>query len=708
MTPIDKNSAPSRPWWSPFKFDRSPEKSGWLRTFAAGTQIVGMMAQAAVTGLWPVLLLSLPMLIGGHWYAHRVANGARRRRWPRVLAFIAFHFVFCWLFTGLFIGLPYPQAQFAILGTAVVAAEIFSRMNLNAAIGLGMANLYVAATLTRGYSFLFFLLLYLGLWLAYLWTADRVDGEKASTRALSASNTPTARRQRPSFRVGWTGRFAGVLMLAAPLVFILTPQFAARPLFMPMTFRLPVEAEPSASVINPALPLVQFQGEINYDESEYYFGFADQIDLSYRGGLSNTVMMLVKSQAWSYWRGYALDYYDGKTWEQSDEQIETVTGVYGQNEFKVNPEGPGYDDEWFVQSFYIMQDMPNIIWAGGQPFRVYFAAREIGKDSTGGLRVGSYLQKGMTYSVVSNRVDADPDRLRATDGGPVPDDITAMYLQLPDTITQRTRDLAVEWTLGAETDYDRVIMIRDELLKYEYDFYPPPQPPGTDAVDLFLFEDQRGVCEHYVSSMVVLLRTLGIPARFVVGYGSGDYNALSGYYTVRANDAHAWTEVYFPDVGWVPFDPTPGWNGDPQTGPVDTWVLSNILQDTVLPRIPVAEIGAAGAVLFAVIAPFIAPTLVIALIVGVGYAAWKLLQRIQRGRPRRYHRDPSRRAVFRAYRAAQFWTRMRRRPGQTVQEHLSDQSGLDGLREAVEIAAYRPAPPDADTIRQARGWRRKP
>ena len=663
---------PKRIWWSPFKFDRSPEPSGKLRALAAGTQVVGMTAQVVVTNLWPVWALSVLMLVGGHVYAHRVADRDTRPRWPRVLAFIAFHLVFCWLFVGIFLGMPYPQAQFAMLATGLVSMEIFSRMNLNAAIGLGIANLYVAATLSRGYSFLFFLLVYLALWLAYLWLADSLDGERQSAVTVELAETPETAPSRPRLRFGWTGRFALLLILAAPVVFLFTPQPAAKPLFMPLTFHLPVAQEPSASVINPAVPLVQIQGQVNRGESEYYFGFADQIDLSYRGGLSNTVMMLVKSQAWSYWRGYALDRYDGRNWEQSDEQIDRIQlDEYQDNLFKVDPDAPGWGGEWFVQSFYIMQPMPNIVWAGGRPFRAYVATEELGKDNTGGLRLGSSLERGMTYSIISNRVESDPAVLRATDGGAVPTDIRDMYLQLPDTVTQRTRDLAHEWATDATTDYDRVIAIRDELLKYEYDFYPPPQPLNTDAVDLFLFEDQRGVCEHYVSAMVVLLRELGIPARFVVGYGAGDYNPLSGYYTVRANDAHAWTEVYFPDVGWVPFDPTPGWNGDPQTGVVDSFIFSSFLQDAVLPRIPMDQIGATGLALLGAISGVIVPVLIAIFIAGVGVGGWWLWRRIARSRPRRYHTDPARRRVFRAYRRATFWRRLRRSPGQTVREQLA-------------------------------------
>jgi hypothetical protein len=89
-----------------------------------------------------------------------------------------------------------------------------------------------------------------------------------------------------------------------------------------------------------------------------------------------------------------------------------------------------------------------------------------------------------------------------------------------------------------------------------YSLNAPVLHRGEDAVDQFLFEDQRGFCEQIASSLVVMLRAAGIPARLVVGYAPGHRNPFSGLYEVRASDAHAYTEVLFPGVGWQAFDPT--------------------------------------------------------------------------------------------------------------------------------------------------------
>jgi hypothetical protein len=91
-----------------------------------------------------------------------------------------------------------------------------------------------------------------------------------------------------------------------------------------------------------------------------------------------------------------------------------------------------------------------------------------------------------------------------------------------------------------------------------YDLDVAADPPGANALDRFLFETRRGFCEHIASAMAVLLRASGIPTRFVTGFGPGDRNPFTGYWEVRASDAHAWVEVLYPGAGWVPYDPTFG------------------------------------------------------------------------------------------------------------------------------------------------------
>jgi hypothetical protein len=132
-------------------------------------------------------------------------------------------------------------------------------------------------------------------------------------------------------------------------------------------------------------------------------------------------------------------------------------------------------------------------------------------------------------------------------------------LQLPGELPSRVGDLARRITAGSFSEVDRVNAIQAWLrANTTYDLSVPRDPVGADAVDHLLFGTRHGFCEQIASAMVVMLRTLGIPARLVTGYGSGTRNFLTGYIEVRESDAHAWVEVYYPHLGWAPYDPTFG------------------------------------------------------------------------------------------------------------------------------------------------------
>ena len=196
---------------------------------------------------------------------------------------------------------------------------------------------------------------------------------------------------------------------------------------------------------------------------------------------------------------------------------------------------------------------------------------------------------------------------------------------------------------------------------------------------------------------------------FVVGYGSGDYNPLTGYYEVRASDAHAWVEVFFPEYGWIPFDPTPGWERDPQSGVIKNWVFSELFETLDLPNISLADGARFGWRVFKKIFPEILLLIPLALIAYVGFFLWRRIQKYRSRHPRlpRYHQDGTRRRIFRAYRRAQKRYRAPRAPGQTVQEHAEANPELNDLADIVEIAAYRPQTPDKTLLERLRLWLRR-
>jgi transglutaminase-like putative cysteine protease len=172
------------------------------------------------------------------------------------------------------------------------------------------------------------------------------------------------------------------------------------------------------------------------------------------------------------------------------------------------------------------------------------------------LDPGGRIKRYESYSVTGFIPETTPEMLQAA-GADYPDWVWNAYLQLPDTLPQRVREKAIEWAAGAETPYDQAIAIQDKLRGYTYNPKIPETPPGQDNVDYFLFTLGQGYFDYQASAMIVMLRSLGIPARLAVGFVVDDTDRDgTGSHVVNDNDSYAWPEVYFPNVGWVPFNPT--------------------------------------------------------------------------------------------------------------------------------------------------------
>lgn len=681
----------------------------WLLFGGMAIAIIGLGITGGIFML-PFAAVALIILWFGHRYASR--NCRAPSKWVKRGVFLAINFAFLYMMVGLAVGLPYPQGQMAMFGMALISWEMMNRGNMYAGWLFVLANLHVTATLSRGFFFFVPLLIAAGCFLAFMWVIEKLDAADAGYKPVAepkpfwssfkpSLNLATNKEMAPIFR--WGASFGGMAFLVGIVAFIAIPRFAGTPLVPPFTLRVPMSGGAQGQIINPAVPLVQVEGVNNSEAGEYYHGFDSQLDLSYRGGLSTATMMYVRSPARSYWRSHAYDFYNGRSWVQSaGDAVTIVDKNIAEPSFMLTQDPP--PGEQFTQTFYVVNDLPNIAFVGGSPVEIFIPAEQIAIDSTGGIRLGEVLESGMTYSVRSVATRYDPALLRLT-GFDYPLDIRAKYLQLPDTVTQRTRDLAADLTAGHETAYDKAMAIQEHLLtSYPYDYFPPPQKPNSDSVDQFLFVDQTGYCEHYVSAMVIMLRSQGVPARLVSGFGSGQYDAINNLFEVRALDAHSWVEVYFPGYGWVPFEPTPGWTGSPDISNINTWILGGAMSAIDLPAIPFGAIGSAVATVFSVT---LTPVLIIGLLVGLWFAgrwAWQRYQDYLATRPPVYTKlqdldqQPSRGQVLTHYRKVQKQRDALRDPEQTTQEHADIYTDFDELADLVDIAAYRPEPPTDEEL----------
>ncbi|MEW6992264.1 transglutaminaseTgpA domain-containing protein [Colwelliaceae bacterium 6441] len=138
----------------------------------------------------------------------------------------------------------------------------------------------------------------------------------------------------------------------------------------------------------------------------------------------------------------------------------------------------------------------------------------------------------------------------------VSDDIKQRNLSISQKANPKLRALAVDLRQLFKDNRALIHAVLDHFRIQNYRYTLNPPPIYDHSLDTFYFETQAGFCEHYASSFTFLMRAAGIPARMVVGYLGGEYNAQGNYYSIRQRDAHAWSEVWLAEEGWVRVDPT--------------------------------------------------------------------------------------------------------------------------------------------------------
>ena len=159
------------------------------------------------------------------------------------------------------------------------------------------------------------------------------------------------------------------------------------------------------------------------------------------------------------------------------------------------------------------------------------------------------------YQAESLVLNVDAEILRKSPGT-YPEWVSRRFLALPETVPARVHGLARDLTAASSTPYDRALAIESYLRTFPYSLEVGAPPPSRDVADYFLFDLQKGYCDYYATTMVVLARAAGLPARLVVGYANGVYDFEHAQYIVTENYAHSWVEIYFTNIGWVEFEPT--------------------------------------------------------------------------------------------------------------------------------------------------------
>jgi len=608
----------------------------------------------------------------GHVVSYRERAQKRGVRRQVVLAGLVFAALAYFLADsiGAIFGGVLPQANFAILLVAVTSFDLKTRRNCYSSLWISLAILYLAAVYAWDYPFGILLALW-AVCLAGFWAASHLRRMDARA-AVPIKAVATA--------------LGGALALGA-LAFFLIPQPNLEP-SGPVLVSLPNYVGFRGEMENPALPLIQLSGDPS--------GSTSSVDLHFRGRLGDAPVMYVRTGAPAYWRGLVFDTYRDGVWTASNHGF-TIVQPYVPP--RLLPPAPPNNNGTFVQVFRVVRPLPGVISAAYPIQSLYAPVSALREDAYGTFRTPDLLRPGQTYSVVSYLPNITANELRQDPYVFNPPDENAAYMDRG-SLSPEARALALRVTQDhSSNQFDLVMALTTYLQQnFQYTQQLGHVPAGRDPVDWFLFDVKKGYCEQFATAETMMLRSLGIPARLATGYSTGDYNAVLDQAIVRERDAHAWVEVWFPNHGWVPVDPSPGFPALAATQFPNHWAAAGIAR--LIPHLtisaPMAVLGSLGAL------AVIPPAVVIALLVTLLWA-WS---RTSRRRARARRPSPGESELLRLYERVQQRLGRRRAPPETPLEYMHTTSAewveplLEELTDAVNEGAYAGRWPDPDRVRE--------
>lgn len=256
-----------------------------------------------------------------------------------------------------------------------------------------------------------------------------------------------------------------------------------------------------------------------------------------------------------YWRGRVYDYYDNGQWSESP----AFNLEFQPNNGDLKIPNSRDRSEAMLQ-FTIQFSSQSLIYAPSQPVwvdqpgNITAALTDTKLNDVMTWEAASAIRSGSRYRVRAEIANPNVQQLRSA-GTEYPQWIKDRYLEIPDNLKADLKELADKVSGIQGNPYDQVEAITNYLrANIQYATSLPVPPADQDPILWFLMDYKKGFCNYYASAEVMMLRSLGIPARLAVGFAQGQYQ--NGSYIVRQRDAHAWPEVYFPDIGWVEFEPT--------------------------------------------------------------------------------------------------------------------------------------------------------
>lgn len=288
-------------------------------------------------------------------------------------------------------------------------------------------------------------------------------------------------------------------------------------------------------------------------------GFAGEVRLGEIGELKmrDTAVMHVKiADSWQprplKWRGAALSNFDGKRWFNASNMARAWKVDRGVLSLIPVEERLRFQSPRLSYEVVMREITSDALFFAGVPEWIQIGIPLVIQTPTDSFRAG-FTPDHLRY-LVSALVEQD--RHPFYRGEPLKPALRAQHLALP-RLDPRISQLALEVSAKATSEAAKAYGL-DKYLRESFGYtIELPRETSADPIAHFLFERRKGHCEYFASSLAVMLRAVGIPSRVVTGFQSGVYNPLSGWFLIRASDAHSWVEAFVEGRGWITLDPTP-------------------------------------------------------------------------------------------------------------------------------------------------------
>jgi transglutaminase-like putative cysteine protease len=255
----------------------------------------------------------------------------------------------------------------------------------------------------------------------------------------------------------------------------------------------------------------------------------------------------------AYWRGLAFDHFDGRRWSVTPPERSAIPGTAELGILLASERrGPRLEQRIVREPV-----TSGVLFSAGRALRLQGSFGRVERDANGAFYAFASAPERIAYTLTS-APELVPEATLRRDRALPPRGAGERFAQLPE-LSPSVAELAASIVAGLETDAERARALERHLRKVgRYTDTPPAHgQDGASPIESFLLERTEGHCEYFASSMVVLARAVGLPARLVNGFAGGERNAIAGFVEVRQADAHTWVEVHYEKAGWVRYDPTP-------------------------------------------------------------------------------------------------------------------------------------------------------